>query len=87
MAVEDRRSPEFDQEMRELNADECVLETEVTNLGALGLYSDSAAYGETCVPWSGQAGDVMVIICNKTMQNHHSQGVYEPTDQGEVYLN
>ena len=23
---------------RELNADECVLETEVTNLGALGLY-------------------------------------------------
>mmetsp|Transcript_75275 Transcript_75275/g.166298 ORF Transcript_75275/g.166298 Transcript_75275/m.166298 type:complete len:196 (-) Transcript_75275:34-621(-) len=24
--------------MRELNADECVLETEVTNLGALGLY-------------------------------------------------
>ena len=23
---------------RQLNADECVLETEVTNLGALGLY-------------------------------------------------
>lgn len=50
LTIHGRRSPEFDQEMRELNADECVLETEVTNLGALGLYSDSAAYGETCVP-------------------------------------
>lgn len=57
------RSPEFDQEMRELNADECVLETEVTNLGALGLYSDSAAYGETCVPCQEKSG---IITCDNT---------------------